>query len=45
MATKRISEFLDGSDIRYVTISHSPAYGARRRPRRRIFPGDSWRKP
>ena len=28
MATRRIREFLDGSKVRYVMISHSPAYTA-----------------
>lgn len=28
MATRRIREFLDGNHVRYVVISHSPAYTA-----------------
>jgi Ala-tRNA(Pro) deacylase len=28
MATRRIREFLDGSKVKYVVISHSPAYTA-----------------
>ncbi|HEY2586865.1 MAG TPA: YbaK/EbsC family protein [Tepidisphaeraceae bacterium] len=28
MATRRIQEFLDGNKVRYVLISHSPAYTA-----------------
>lgn len=28
MATRRIQEFLDGNEVRYVLISHSPAYTA-----------------
>ena len=28
MPVKRLKEFLDGHDVKYVTISHSPAYTA-----------------
>ncbi len=28
MPVKRLKEFLDGRDIKYVSISHSPAYSA-----------------
>ncbi|MGH7548854.1 MAG: hypothetical protein ACREMM_11865 [Gemmatimonadales bacterium] len=28
MSLKRLKEYLDGHDVKYVTISHSPAYTA-----------------
>ena len=28
MATRRIREFLDGNNVRYVIIHHSPAFSA-----------------
>lgn len=29
MPVKKLVEFLDGNDVRYITINHSPAYTAR----------------
>jgi len=39
MATRRIREFLDGSAVKYVTISHSPAYTAQETAQSTHIPG------
>jgi Ala-tRNA(Pro) deacylase len=39
MATRRIREFLDGSAVRYVTITHSPAYTSQERAESTHIPG------
>lgn len=44
MATRRISEFLDGNRVKYVTIMHSPAYTAREIAATTHIPGHQWAK-
>jgi len=39
MATRRIREYLDGSAVRYVTITHSPAYTAQETAQSIHLPG------
>jgi len=39
VATRRIREFLDGSAVKYVTISHSPAYTAQETAESAHIPG------
>jgi len=44
MATRRIREFLDGSAVRYVTISHSRAYTAEETARSTHLPAEEMAK-
>jgi len=44
MATRRIREFLDGSSVRYVMITHSPAYTAQETAESTHIPGDDLAK-
>lgn len=41
MAVKRLKEFLDENKVRYITVSHSPAYTAQEIAARAHVPGKS----